>query len=106
VLHETLAGTVFVDQVYEQHRHVRLGLGNVDAVDVDHLVGRGEVFHADRTAEMIRSPERDVQPEFFVEQHLADRLDAHGGEDSEARLGEVRVGGSGADLLRRRRRPG
>ena len=47
---------------------LRLHLGEIDAIDVYHAVGCAEIGTTHLPAEMIATPEGDVQTELLVEQ--------------------------------------
>ena len=70
----------------------RLGFRDVDPVEVDDLAGGRESRRADAAAEMVAPAERDVEPQLFVEQDLAARLQPEIAEDAEPELGHVAVG--------------
>ena len=73
---------------------------------MDDCVGAGKVLRADLAAKVIAAAEGDVRPEFFVQQYLADRFDAEGGEHAETQFRHVAVGRLAAQFLRFLRRDG
>src|SRR3990172_8984971 len=92
VSHQRHARAVLEPQVHAHGHDVGLRLLHVDAVDVNDRVGRSEGTRTHLPAEVLATPEGDVQAQLLIEQDGAHRLDAERGEHAQSELGEFGVG--------------